>query len=230
MFKVFSRRTGVVSIGVVTLAVFTLVSSLRGLPRPLRCGRLVGVCSSYCSSILTSITSLDYIGTLFSVVQGVVKYGLTTVERKLVGLLGSSTMQVSLLILRRVCRPDQWPSWLVLPSLQTSTSEFSRRLEITVVLGPFLIARALETQRSTRILPILTIAFLRATVRCVTVVASVLRSVIRGQAPNISSVGTRPFRPTESFRALNAICNANSLQIPSILVLKIQQMRRSRPW
>ena len=85
---------------------FTLVSSLRGLPRPLRYSRLAGACSSCYFSILTSITSSDYIGTLFSVVWGIIKYSLTIVERKLVSLLGSLTIQISLLILRRVCRPN----------------------------------------------------------------------------------------------------------------------------
>ena len=87
-----------------TSAVFTLIGSLRGRPRPLRgsSGARYSVC---CSGISTSIMSLDSVGGSISV-WGVVKYGLTTVERKLVGLLGSSTIQVSLSILRRVCGPD----------------------------------------------------------------------------------------------------------------------------
>ena len=69
---------------------FTLAGSLRSLLRPLRCSRLV-YSLVYCSGILTSITSLDSIGGSISV-PGIIKYGLTTVERKLVGLLGSSTV------------------------------------------------------------------------------------------------------------------------------------------
>ena len=69
---------------------FTLVSSLRSLLRPLRYIKLVRVYSPCYSSILTSITSSDFIRSSISV-PGIIKYSLTIIERKLVGLLGSLT-------------------------------------------------------------------------------------------------------------------------------------------
>ena len=73
---------------------------------------------------------------------------------------------------------------------------------------------ASATCRSARSLRISAMAFFTAFARCVTVGEGASSSIIRGYAPNTSSVGTSPSGPAVSLRALNAICRAASLSIP----------------
>jgi hypothetical protein len=48
---------------------------------------------------------------------GSYRYGFTTVDRKVVGPLGSLIIQVSPSIVSRSNSPSQWPLWPVFPSL-----------------------------------------------------------------------------------------------------------------
>jgi hypothetical protein len=61
-------------------------------------------------------------------------------------------------------------------------------------------------------------AFFTAFARCVTVGKGTSSSAIYGYAPNTSKVGTRPFRPAVSLKALNAIYRAASLLILNSLI------------
>ena len=58
-------------------------------------------------------------------------------------------------------------------------------------------------------------AFFTTIARYITVGEGVSNSTIYRYAPNTNKVGTRPFKPIVSLRALNAIYKAISLLIPS---------------
>jgi len=78
---------------------------------------------------------------------------------KLVGLLGSYTLYISLLILSNLNRPVYLPLYLVLPLRYISTSKLRGRLWIIVTNRPFYWFSALLTYFFTLILIISSIAF-----------------------------------------------------------------------
>jgi hypothetical protein len=141
------------------------------------------------------------------------RYGLTIVDRKDVGPLGSLIVHVSPLTVSRLYGPSQCPAWPIFPSLHTKTGEFGSRSWTVSVFGLFRMLNALATCRSTRSLRISAMAFFTAFAHCVTVGEGASSSVIRRYAPNTSKVGTRPSGPAVLLRALNAICRAASLSI-----------------
>src|SRR5271156_1993063 len=119
-------------------------------------------------------------------------------DRKSVGPLGSRRVQVSPVILSSLKGPFQ-PAFVAPgPSRQTSTSELRERLWTASVDGPLRVLRALLTCSLALILTISSIAFRIATTLCVIKTAGASEVVIRGKAPNTSSVGIRPSGPVES--------------------------------
>jgi len=104
-------------------------------------GSLVGflVSSLFSSSVSSLVGSL--ISSLVSFLVGSsssgYRYGFTTIVLKLVGLLGSYILYISLSILSSLNGPVYLLLCLVLPSRYISTSKLRGRLWIIVTDGPF---------------------------------------------------------------------------------------------
>jgi len=106
------------------------------------------------------------------------RYSFTTIVLKLVSLLGSYTLHISLLILSNLNRLVHLPLYLVLPLRYTSTSELRGRLWIMVIDGPFYWFSILLTYFFALILIIFSITFFIAAACCVIEGASRLSSLI----------------------------------------------------
>jgi len=131
-------------------------------------GSLVGFLDGSFSSSLLGSSSLGY------------RYSFTVIVLKLVGLLGSYTLYISLLILSNLNRLVYLPLYPVLPLHYTSTSELRGRLWIVVTDGPFYWFSALLTYFFALILAISSIAFFIAAACCVIEGTSGLSSLIQG--------------------------------------------------
>jgi len=155
----FNLRRGVVVIGsLVNSLVSSLVSSL--------VGSLVSSLNSSSSSSLLGSSGLGY------------RYSFTVMVLKLVGLLGSYTLYISLLILSNLNGLVYLPLYLVLPLCYTSTSKLRGRLWIMVTNGLFCWFSVLLTYFFALILMISSIAFFIAAARCVIEGAGGLSSLI----------------------------------------------------
>jgi hypothetical protein len=86
---------------------------------------LVGFLVSSSSASLLGSSGLSY------------RYSFTAMVLKSVGLLGSYTLYISLLILSNLNRLVYLPLYLVLPSRYIRTSKLRGRLWIVVIDGPF---------------------------------------------------------------------------------------------
>ena len=142
----------------VSFLVSSLVSSL--------VGSLVSSLNSSSSSSLLSSSSLGY------------RYSFTVIVLKLVGLLGSYILYISLLILSSLNRLVYLPLCLVLPLCYISTSKLRGRLWIIVTDRLFYQFSILLTYFFTLILTISFIAFFIATTYCIIEGASKLSLLI----------------------------------------------------
>ena len=114
--------------------------------------------SSLISSLVSSLVSFSSSSLLGSSSLGY-RYSFTAIVLKLVGLLGSYTLYISLLILSNLNGLVYLPLYLVLPLRHISTSKLRGRLQIIVIDRPFQSFSALLTYFFTLILIISSIAF-----------------------------------------------------------------------
>ena len=115
----------------------------------------VGSSSSSSSSSLLGSSGLGY------------RYNFITVVLKLVGLLDSYTLYISLLILSNLSRPIYLPLCLVLPSRHINISKLRGRLQIMVIDRLFRWFSILLTYFFTLILIISSITFFIAAACCI---------------------------------------------------------------
>ena len=106
------------------------------------------------------------------------RYSFTAMVLKLVGLLSSYTLYISLLILSNLNRLVYLPLYLILPSRYISTSKLRGRLQIIVIDRLFYQFSVLLTYFFTLILAISSITFFIATACCIIEVASRSSSLI----------------------------------------------------
>ena len=102
-----------------------------------------------------------------------------------------------------------------MPSLHTRTGEFGGKSWIISILGLFCIFNVSATYYSAYSLQISIMAFFTAFAHYITVGEGISSLAICRYAPNTNKIGTRPFKPAVSLRALNAIYRVISLLIPS---------------
>ena len=146
------------------LATGSLVSSLVGF----LVSSLVSFLVSSSSSSLLGSSSLGY------------RYSFTTIVLKLVGLLGSYTLYISLIILSNLNRLVYLPLYLVLPFYYISISKLRGRSQIIVTDRPFRQFSISLTYFFTLILTTSSITFFIATARYIIEGASRLSSLIQG--------------------------------------------------
>ena len=133
--------------------------------------------SSWVGSSVSSLVSSSSASSLGS--SGLsYRYGFTAIVLKSVGLLGSYTLHISLLILSSLNRPVYLPLCLILPSRYISTSKLRGRLQIIVMDGLFCWFSILLTCFFALILTISSIAFFMAAAYCVVDSASGLSLLI----------------------------------------------------